>query len=102
MVKSRFNSKNNEVVIDLGDKFDYSVHKSFRTSYSEYIATGTSFTVALSKTQYIDSSALGMLLLLKEHADKIRGTVVLRSPSEAAMKILKVANFESIFTFKNY
>lgn len=102
MIKSRYNSKSNEVVIDLDDKFDFSVQKDFRAAYSEFTAVGTTFTVSLSKTQYIDSSALGMLLLLKEYADKIKGSVILRSPSEPAMKILRVANFESIFTFKNY
>ncbi len=46
----------------------------------------------------MDSSALGMILLLKEHADKQGGKIVLVSPSNAVEKILTIANFHKLMT----
>ena len=49
----------------------------------------------------MDSSALGMLLLLREHAKCRGGSVFIERPSEQVDSILKVANFEQLFTI-NY
>ena len=60
-----------------------------------------SYYVDLSDASYMDSSALGMLLLLREHAKSRGGSVFIERPSKQIDNILKVANFEQLFTF-NY
>lgn len=93
----RHDQAKNECSIRVQEKFDYSIHKEFRNAYSSVSHPKTHYRIDLSSTIYIDSSALGMLLLAKEHADKLGGAVTLTRPSEAAMKILAVANFDKIF-----
>ncbi|WP_027856648.1 STAS domain-containing protein [Marinobacterium jannaschii] len=92
-ITSSVASDGRSVNIVVSDRFDYSLHQGFRDSYRGVDQAGARFTVDLSKAQYMDSSALGMILLLKEHAEKIGGEVVLRKPNEAVRKILDIAKF---------
>ncbi|MFW1678020.1 STAS domain-containing protein [Pontibacter sp. JAM-7] len=89
------------VVIAVGAQFDYALHQAFRNAYAETKNPGTSFRVDLSKARHMDSSALGMILLLKEHADKIGGCVILQKPNEAVTKILNIANFNQFVTIES-
>ncbi|WP_415885485.1 STAS domain-containing protein [Neptuniibacter sp. QD37_6] len=98
MIQSHLNQDNQELTISIGERFDYSVHKAFRDAYREITTPKTHIAINLSSTRYIDSSALGMLLLAKEHAEGINGKVTLVRPSETAFKILKLANFDQLFT----
>lgn len=45
----------------------------------------------------MDSSALGMILLLKEHADKLGGSIEVRGASGIVKKTLEIANFHTLF-----
>ena len=54
------------------------------------------FVVDLSRTSYLDSSALGMLLILREHAGA-DAEVTLANPAPAVREILKLSNFDQLF-----
>lgn len=81
-------------------QFDFSVHKEFREAYRYVDVAGAVFNVELSDASYMDSSALGMLLLLKEHAENLEGKIVLCKPNESVNKILKIANFHELMTIE--
>jgi anti-anti-sigma factor len=51
----------------------------------------------LSGVTYMDSSTLGMLLLLREKADAKGMKVTLLRPSSSVMTILKVVQFDRLF-----
>lgn len=91
---------NQEVFISIEDRFDFSLHQQFRDTYSKCEEHGTTFTLKLDKTSYMDSSALGMILLLKDHADKIAGKVVINKPNETVYKILEIAQFHRLLTIE--
>ncbi len=93
-VSSNVASDGRTVKITVSDRFDYSLHQGFRDSYREIQQTGSKFIVDLSRAQYMDSSALGMVLLLKEHADKLGGKVEIHRPNDAVRKILDIAKFD--------
>ena len=82
-------------------QFDFSLHQTFRDAYRTIKEPGSVFCVDLAKATYMDSSALGMILLLKEHADKLGGKVVISKPNESVLKILKIANFDQFVTIKS-
>jgi anti-anti-sigma factor len=87
------------IYINIKGRFDYTLSQDFRNAYRHVPAhEGMSFHVDLSNTDYMDSSALGMMLLLREHAKCRGGSVTIKHPSEPIDKILKVANFEQLFT----
>tara|TARA_R110000868_G_scaffold31675_2_gene116027 strand:+ start:10346 stop:10648 length:303 start_codon:yes stop_codon:yes gene_type:complete len=60
--------KGNELVIAVDGSFDFSCLQEFRESYEKKQAIAKSYVVDLDKAEYIDSSALGMLLALRDYA----------------------------------
>ena len=86
------------VQINISGRFDYKVSKDFRDAYRHIPGReGIAYHVDLKEVDFMDSSALGMLLLLREHAKCRGGDVVIEHPSETIDKVLKVANFEQLF-----
>lgn len=83
--------------IKIGGKFDFSVQREFRDAYRNNSQAGMRYDVDLSQTEYIDSSALGMLLLLREHAEQQKGLVRIVRPASSIKKILAMANFGQLF-----
>ncbi|MET0594995.1 MAG: STAS domain-containing protein, partial [Polyangiaceae bacterium] len=83
--------------ISVEGRFDFHCHDEFRKVYeSDGPGDVTDYLVDLRQTDYIDSSALGMLLLLREAVsgtDRVR--IVNCQP--AVRRILEIANFNHLF-----
>lgn len=86
-----------KVTISVSGKFDFQLYDEFRTSYDETDGNSVHYIVDLSATDYLDSSALGMLLLLREHAGGESSKVDIVNTSADVKKILDVANFGKLF-----
>lgn len=84
--------------IKINGKFDFSLHNQFRKSYKDLNLSGGDYIVDLGDTDYLDSSALGMLLLLKEHAESQSSTVRLSNFSDEIREVLTIASFDKLFT----
>ncbi len=95
-VTSRLQDNGKEVVIEINGRFDFSLQKEFRDAYQKHDG-GLSYRVNLENTEYMDSSALGMLLLLREHAGNVTHRIRLVGANRAVRKILDVANFDKLF-----
>ena len=87
----------NKVTISVAGKFDFQLYDEFRASYADAAGSGVEFVVDLSATEYLDSSALGMLLLLREHAGGESSNIEIIQASPEVRKILDVANFGKLF-----
>lgn len=83
--------------IAVSGKFDFQLYDDFRSAYAETAGKGVAYTVDLSETEYLDSSALGMLLLLREHAGGERSDIEITGAPAEVRKILDVANFGKLF-----
>ena len=99
-VNKRISNESGDVSSIIDDRFDFSQHQNFRDAYAECNTSGTNFILELAKTTYMDSSALGMILLLKDHAEKLSGKVIIRKPSESVNKILEIAQFHRLLTIE--
>lgn len=99
-VNHRVTEGGNQVTITVTDRFDFSVHREFREAYRAGGGPGVTYSVDLGSTEYMDSSALGMLLLLKEHAGGERASVVIRRAPPGIRKILEIANFHKLFAIE--
>jgi anti-anti-sigma factor len=51
----------------------------------------------LKETTYLDSSALGMLLLLRDHAGGDDSDIRVVNPNSDVRKILAISNFDKLF-----
>jgi len=100
-VSCNYSQENNEVVISVNERFDFSLHQQFRDAYSHCVDKQLSYVLDLSETDYMDSSALGMILLLKDHVDLHSSKLVISKPSDTVNKILEIAQFHRLMTIKH-
>jgi len=96
-VKVTESDDNSEVTIQVSGRFDFSCHQPFVEGYKDFPKGEKKFVVDLSETEYMDSSAMGMLLQLRDHSAKDRGDVSLVNANESVREILKIANFDKLF-----
>lgn len=89
-----------ETTINIKGRFNFEMHSQFRTAYQEDTSKGKKgrkFVIDLSGTEYIDSSALGMLLLLREEAGTNESDIEIVNAKPEIKKILETANFQRLF-----
>jgi anti-anti-sigma factor len=84
------------LTIRIHGHFGYQVYREFRDAY-QHQAPGMRYVIDLQHTDYMDSSALGMLLVLREHAGSGSASVAITRCKPEVRKILQIANFERLF-----
>ncbi len=88
------------VTITISDRFDFQLHRAFNEAYKGIDGKDCAFNIDLQGTTYMDSSALGMLLLLREHTGNQNTNITITNCSHEVAKILKIANFQKFFVIK--
>lgn len=96
-VASELSTDGDELVIRVSGRFDFSAHQEFRDAYELLPERPTRYRVDMLDTIYLDSSALGMLLLLRDHAGGDSADVELVNCNADVRKILAISNFEQLF-----
>jgi anti-anti-sigma factor len=87
--------------IHLQGRFDFASHHGFREACSkafEHLAK--EIHVDLAGVDYIDSAALGMLLILRDKCAVSARTLTLLRPSADVFSIFKIANFAQLFDIR--
>jgi anti-anti-sigma factor len=83
----------------LSGRFDFNSHREFRNACDGVLQEDISeIEVDFSRVDYLDSSALGMLLLLREKANNVNKKVSLANCKGIVQQVLEVANFQKLFT----
>jgi anti-anti-sigma factor len=90
---------NGKVRIRLNGRFDFSAHRVFRDSYTASLDAGDvrELEIDLGAVDYLDSSALGMLLMLREKAEAANKTVSLANCRGSVRQVLDIDNFGKLF-----
>jgi HptB-dependent secretion and biofilm anti anti-sigma factor len=83
-------------VLTLQGEFNFSLHKVFRDAYESAAAPGSCYIVDLAHVSRIDSSALGMLLQMRDHAGGTREAVRLINARGGVAAALRTLNFERL------
>lgn len=94
-VSSERSADGQQLTITISGRFDFSTHQDFRGAY-EKETQAKRIVVDLKDTSYLDSSALGMLLLLRDHAGGERADVQLVNCNPDVIKILTISNFNKL------
>lgn len=96
-VNATLSDDGSQLTIDVDGRFDFSVHQDFRRAYKDQPAS-LHYRVNLTRASYMDSSALGMLLLLRDHAGGDNHSVELAVKSAPEIeRVLTIANFDRMF-----
>lgn len=85
--------------LSVSGKFSFSLRHKFSAAYKPLLESSNIqiFEIDMSHVEYMDSSALGMLLLLKEQANEHHKRVNLVNYHGVTQKILKIAKFDTLF-----
>ena len=89
-----------QVTIKINGRFDFEMHQDFSKSYKQYPKGEKAYRVDLEQAEYMDSSAMGMLLQLREYSDKEAGGVTLVNGNGGVKEILRIANFDRLFSME--
>jgi anti-anti-sigma factor len=86
-------------VICIPERFDFGYHKEFTQQYQNLLADTnvTEIELAFSRVEYLDSSALGMMVLLQKKAKIQNVSISIKEPKENTKEILQIANFDQLF-----
>ena len=88
-------------VIALEGAFTFKDHHSFRTLLNDLNASpGRRHALDLSLLEFLDSAALGMLLIADDEAKAGGWTLTLRKPSGDVAKLMELSSMESLFTIE--
>lgn len=85
------------LTLQLGERFDFSVHRDFHDACLGAEMSARSYVIDLSEVTSMDSSALGMLLLLREHAGSERAEIRIVNAGSDLRNTFKVAGFDKLF-----
>ena len=85
--------------LSLEGRIDFHSHREFRTAYEAILTEKTinEIEIDFDKVDYLDSSALGMLLLLREKAEANDKKISLTNTSGSVKQVLEIANFGKLF-----
>jgi HptB-dependent secretion and biofilm anti anti-sigma factor len=97
MLTSQRSVDGTTLTITPGGRFDFKIHGEFRRAYAD-TPPARRYVIDLGQTDYMDSSALGMLLLLREHAGGDTSDVRILNCSPDVRNIFTIANFQKLFT----
>jgi anti-anti-sigma factor len=84
------------LTLQLGERFDFTVHRDFHDACLGG-RPARSYVVDLGEVNRMDSSALGMLLLLREHAGGERSEIRIVNADSELRGTLRVAGFDKLF-----
>ena len=88
----------NSITIKISGRFDFSSHQEFRQIYENVPADVAKYSVDMSEATYLDSSALGMLLLMRDHAGGDSAQIEIVKCNDDVKKILTISNFGQLFS----
>lgn len=88
-----------KATLRLKGRFQFDSHREFRSAYEPYLADPAMRVVVVdfSGVDYLDSSALGMLLLLREKLMAVRKEAEITGAKGAVKQVLDIANFARLF-----
>lgn len=84
--------------IKINGRFDFGVHNDFREATKLLDGGVKLIEVDLAGTDYMDSSALGMLLVLRDKMAGDKSAIRIKNARDEVKKILEIANFDKLFT----
>ena len=96
-VESEVSLDGTKLTIAIKGRCDFGSHQAFREAYEHFYKVPELYVVDLKETTYLDSSALGMLLLLRDHAGGDDADIRVINSNSDVRKILGISNFDKLF-----
>ncbi len=93
-------TEDRRAIVRLTGRFEFSMHREFREAVDTVLQDKDvdSVVIELAGVDYLDSSALGMLLMLRDRAITARKTLTLANPRGMVKQALEIARFDKLFS----
>ncbi len=95
---TRYIEGSKDATISVQGEFNFDLVMDLRDAYIEPDLKAYNITVDLTDCTYMDSAALGAMLIMKSHLGKPDGDIVIRVTDPYVLKVLEAAHFEIKFT----
>jgi HptB-dependent secretion and biofilm anti anti-sigma factor len=98
-MQANVSTNNGEARIKLAGRFDFNSHREFRAAYEPLLENTEvrSLIIDLGSVDYLDSSALGMLLMVRDKVATANKTILLANAQSGVKQVLDIANFSKLF-----
>ncbi|MBF0496116.1 MAG: STAS domain-containing protein [Deltaproteobacteria bacterium] len=96
-VKTVSSEEGTILTISVTGRFDITAHSDFIQAYKDKLGSVAKIVVDLAAVEYIDSSALGMLLILREKAGGGKSDISLLNCSPDVKRIIRTVHFDKMF-----
>ena len=83
-------------VLHISGDFTSEISHHFRNAYQAIKHTPNKYILNMKDTTYIDSTALGMILELREHAHNRKASIHITNMNDVVLDIFKVLNFHKL------
>jgi anti-anti-sigma factor len=87
----------NELTITVQGRFDFSSLQQFRNAYEKVAPKPKAYIIDLKESDYLDSSALGMLLALRDYAGGDEANIRVINSNTDVKKILVITKLDELF-----
>lgn len=100
-ISSSLSADSKTLTIAVEGRFDASSLDEFHKCYED-VSNGVPvrYNVDLKNAVYLDSSALGMLLVLRDYAGGEAAQITITNCSPEVKKIFSISSFEQLFTIQ--
>src|SRR5271163_1141761 len=86
-----------ELTITIKGRFDFSSLQQFRNAYEKVEPKPKAYVIDLKESDYLDSSALGMLLALRDHGGGDEANIRIINSNVDIKKILVITKLDELF-----
>lgn len=96
-ITSSLSQDGKELTITIQGRFDFSALQTFRNAYEKVNPKPGSYVIDLKESDYLDSSALGMLLALRDYAGGDSANIRVINCNADIKKILVITKLDELF-----
>jgi anti-anti-sigma factor len=96
-ITSNPSADGNELTITIQGRFDFSALQQFRNAYEKITPKPKAYVIDLKESDYLDSSALGMLLALRDYAGGDEANIRVINSNVDVKKILVITKLDELF-----
>lgn len=96
-ITSTYSSDDGTLTITVQGRFDFSSLQTFKNAYEKVDSKPKAYVIDLKDSEYLDSSALGMMLSLRDYAGGDSANVCVTNCHPDVKKILVITKLDELF-----
>ena len=90
-----------ETIIKIKGRFVFDPHRQFRSAYYvEKDKKNKQFVIDMSEVEYLDSSAIWMLLVMRDETGAPDGSISIINAKNSVARLLHTVNLQRLFIIK--